>query len=240
MNIYEYQSFIPNVKLDGMIFYTPNAQCVWRIETLYTKEPDTIEWLKSIPSDGVLFDVGANIGIYTVFAAKRGVKVVAFEPEAMNYMVLCKNIYLNNLDNVTAYCVALTDRFSIDRLRVTKPEPGLSCHQFYDDVDYKGNHKNYEHQQGCVGMRMDSFSIYPTHIKIDVDGFEHLVLEGGHLCLNKATSVLIETDINNLNHQRMMGVMRDLGFEYDEAQAKASRRKDGPFKDIGNVIWTKS
>ena len=44
-------------------------------------------------------DIGANIGIYSLYAAKRGHKVVAFEPESQNFALLQRNISLNNLDN---------------------------------------------------------------------------------------------------------------------------------------------
>ncbi|MDA0225662.1 MAG: FkbM family methyltransferase, partial [Proteobacteria bacterium] len=90
----------PNMALDHegvrLRYYTPNAQTRWRVESLYTKEPDTIDWLCSMTREDLLFDVGANVGMYTIFAAAtRGTRVLAFEPEAQNYGILNTNIHGN-------------------------------------------------------------------------------------------------------------------------------------------------
>ena len=61
------------------------------------KEPDMIEWIESFNRNDILFDVGANIGLYSIFASKQGIKkVIAFEPEALNFALLNQNIFLNN------------------------------------------------------------------------------------------------------------------------------------------------
>ena len=79
-------------------YATPNKTTLWRAETLVTKEPGTIEWLEAITPGSVLLDVGANVGMYTVFAAViSGARVFAFEPESQNYALLCKNIVTNGI-----------------------------------------------------------------------------------------------------------------------------------------------
>ena len=80
---------------------------LWRAETYETKEPDTIEWIDSFFREGdVIYDIGANIGQYSLYAAKKlkgNCRILAFEPEALNYSKLNKNIVLNNLtDSITA------------------------------------------------------------------------------------------------------------------------------------------
>ena len=57
-------------------------------------------------------DVGANIGYYTCLAAARSPdgQVYAFEPDPDNFLLLQKNIELNNLDNVSASQAALSDK----------------------------------------------------------------------------------------------------------------------------------
>ena len=57
------------------IFSCPNSLIQWRAETFFTKEPETIEWINTFKSDETLFDVGANIGLYSIYAAQRGIKV---------------------------------------------------------------------------------------------------------------------------------------------------------------------
>ena len=81
-----------------MVFETPNDMTAWRVRSMYEKEPDTIRWLESIPEGAVLVDVGANVGMYSVFAAVvRKAKVYAFEPESQNYALLNANIAANSL-----------------------------------------------------------------------------------------------------------------------------------------------
>ena len=52
-----------------------------RARSLLSKEPETITWLDRLEEDDVLWDVGACVGSYSIYAAvRRGVRVVAFEP----------------------------------------------------------------------------------------------------------------------------------------------------------------
>ena len=64
-----------------MVFATPNQMTKWRADSIYEKEPCTLEWIDSFAADDVLFDIGANVGMYTIWAAAtRGCRVFAFEP----------------------------------------------------------------------------------------------------------------------------------------------------------------
>ena len=46
-----------------------------------------MDWIRTFNAQETLFDVGANIGVYSLLAAKAGFKVVAFEPEPQNFAV---------------------------------------------------------------------------------------------------------------------------------------------------------
>ena len=107
------QKLIPRCELEHagarMIFSTPNTGTRWRVETISTKEPCTLEWIAEFKPNDILVDVGANVGMYTVWAAAtRGARVFAFEPEAQNYALLNRNILFNDLQRATvkAYCMA--------------------------------------------------------------------------------------------------------------------------------------
>ena len=110
LTIEEYEKIQPivTVRHEGgdIVFFTPSSTAVWRAHTLASKEPETLEWIASFQPGDVLVDVGANVGTYSIWAAKtRSVRVFAFEPESQNYALLNRNIFLNNLsENVTAYC----------------------------------------------------------------------------------------------------------------------------------------
>ena len=57
----------------------------WRARTLLTKEPETIEWINTFSDKDVFWDIGANVGVYTLYAALRNIAVLSFEPSPSNY-----------------------------------------------------------------------------------------------------------------------------------------------------------
>ena len=67
------------------------------------KEPETIEWIDSFDQSKkiIFWDIGANIGIYSVYAATKfnNIEVVSFEPSTSNLRVLSRNISINNLQS---------------------------------------------------------------------------------------------------------------------------------------------
>ena len=72
-------------------FYTPNSRSKNRIITFSKKEPETLEWIESQKKDKCFFDIGANIGIYSVYNSivNEG-KTYCFEPSGFNTLQLIK------------------------------------------------------------------------------------------------------------------------------------------------------
>lgn len=191
--------------------------------------------------DGVLYDIGANVGTYSIYAGCKGIEVYAFEPEASNYSLLNKNIRLNDLKNVKAYCLALTNETSLSVLNLSTVESGGSLHAFSEKKDYALNDFTPVFEQGCVGMSLDDVSAFlpkPDHIKIDVDGFEHLVVNGGMNTIRNAKSVLIEINTNVREHMDIVDVMSH-DFLFEESQVLKARRTSGAMRGVGNYIFHK-
>lgn len=226
-------------------FSTPNRVTKWRVETLASKEPDTLDWIAGFARDDVLIDIGANVGMYSVLAAISGARVYAFEPESQNYAILNRNIIRNQLgDRVTAWCAAMTDRFALDCLHVGNFQPGDSCHTFGEALDYKLEPFNSILQQGSVSLTVDdilaSGSVaFPNHIKIDVDGLEHKVIAGALKTLGdeRLKSVLVELHTGLEEHRQIIGIMEKAGFSWSREAAEKATRQDGPFKGVGNHIF---
>lgn len=221
-------------------FLTPNEITKWRADTLLTKEPITIEWINQMAPGDVMFDVGANVGGYSVWAGVHGVKVYAFEPEAENYALLVKNLELNKLDT-QAYCLALSDKETIGKLHLSQRALGGSCHSFNEAVGVNLRPRQGP-TQGCVGLPLDELVARglpcPDHIKIDVDGLEFRVIKGAEKILqNGIKSVLVEVNSNLPEHQEMVRFMGELGFTYDQKQVDAATRKDGPFKGCAEYVF---
>lgn len=97
--------------MGGTIFATPNGVTEWRAATVFSEERDALAWIASFQPDEVSLDVGANVGMYTVWAAMtRGKRVYAFEPESQNCAILNRNTGLDGLGSkASAYCLALSD-----------------------------------------------------------------------------------------------------------------------------------
>ena len=242
MELSDYEKIVPNVTVDGMTFIVPNSHCAWRIETLYTKEEDTIDWIRSMQPGEVLYDIGANIGQYTIFAAMRGIHVQAFEPEAQNFALLCRNVAINKFapDAVMAWPLALADKPSISPIHLSTCMAGGSCHSYGESKDFHGNDKQFPYHHGSVATTIDIFAAknpIPDHIKIDVDGFEHLVIAGASGTLSHVKSVLIEINTAYPEHQGLIDYMKLRCFTPDLETAEKARRKDGPFKGVGNIIF---
>lgn len=226
-------------KYGDLLYAIVNDHTSWRVKTLYTKEKDTIAWIDSMSPGETFVDVGANIGIYTIYAAKRGLKVFAFEPEGQNYALLTRSIIVNEMD-VNAYCVALSDEFKADSLYLSAFIPGGSCHTFGEDLDHQLTKKERPAgtlKQGCIALPLDMLEIKADHIKVDVDGLEHKVIAGASRTIQNAKSVLLEINRNLSPHNELVSLMQAVGFQYDPVQAEEARRKEGIFKDCGNFIF---
>lgn len=229
---------IQRVEHKGIVakYHVPNDTVAWRVKTLLTKEPCTIDWIDSFKPGEVLYDIGANMGGYTVLAARNGVKVFAFEPEAQNYALLCRNMTLNDVEG-RAYPLAISDRPGLSALYLAVQQAGGSCNSLGEKVGFDLKEREGI-EQGAVAFRMDDLDLpKPDHIKIDVDGFEHKVIAGGLDAIKNAKSVLVEVNTNLPEHMEMVQKLKDLGLSFDQLQVDASMRKDGAFKGCAEYVF---
>ena len=250
ISLEQYESLVPvqRVQHDGVdvVYSTPTRFTKWRVDTLFTKEPDTIEWIRTFEPGEVLVDIGANVGMYTIWAAKtRGIRVYAFEPESQNYALLYRNIVLNRLsEQVIAYCAALSDESRFSLLHLSAFQIGGSCHSFGEKVDFKLEQRESKTSQGCISTTLDelvanSVVPMPDHIKIDVDGLEHKVLAGCRdvLADKRLKSILVEINTNLEVHRRIIDDLASLGFSYSSAQVAKALRVEGDFTGVGNHVF---
>jgi len=166
-----------------------------------TKEPFTIEWIRRWMQPGeVFYDIGANVGVYSLVAAKGpggGARVFSFDPSYGNIASLGVNILLNGVaDQVTPLPVALTDTTGRDVFALRSLEAGAARHTLGDAPSEEGPAL---YRQPVLTFRLDDLVQLaglplPNHIKLDVDGGELAVLEGAARTLESPAlrSVLIE------------------------------------------------
>lgn len=194
---------VREVSHDGLTlkFAAPNSLCDWRAKTFSTKEPETLEWIDSISQGSVLWDVGANIGLYSVYAAKkRNCRVWAFEPSVFNLELLARNIFANGLtDQVCIVPLALSDHLNASQMRMTTTEWGGALSTFGQDFGWDGEAIRQVFVFQTIGLSMEDavqkLAIpTPDYIKMDVDGLEHFILKGGVSVLKNVREILIEVN----------------------------------------------
>jgi len=207
-------------------FYCPGPIPHWRAETLLSKEPETIQWIDSFAPDTVFWDIGANVGVYSLYAAKRqNILVLAFEPSAANYHILSKNIEINKMDStVSGFCMAFSDVSEVGYLNMSNTIPGgaLSCFgQSQEDYTICGKNYDVSFNQGMIGFTIDDFierfsPPFPNYLKIDVDGIEDKIIAGATKTImnDQLKSVLIELDTEEKDYcNRVISVLENAGLK---------------------------
>jgi FkbM family methyltransferase len=99
-------------------FFVPNQVTNWRVDTYFSKEPETLEWIDSFEKKEnlIFWDIGANIGLYSIYNSLKNPKstTIAFEPSSSNLRVLTRNISINNLEkNIKVVPITLTNKENI-------------------------------------------------------------------------------------------------------------------------------
>ena len=186
-----------------LIFVTTDPQALQYPREFATREPETLAWIDAFETPCRFWDIGANIGVFSIYAGLRlGVQVRAFEPAAASYGALCRNIEANRLgDRVQAYCLAISDRTELGRLNLSGTNAGSVFNAFESTDDCFGNEIAVVFRQGMVGFSIDSFRrlfglAAPNYLKIDVDSIEERILAGARETLRDPDlrSVLIELE----------------------------------------------
>jgi FkbM family methyltransferase len=193
------------------------------------KEPWTVRWLEEYLQPGeVLYDVGANIGAYTLLAAVTvpAARVVSFEPSPANFAALCANLQLNAVtDTVTPIPLALGDHPRSATLDSDAATPGASPRL---EASASGPRALVDRLDD-VGDRFELPP--PDHVKLDVDGGELEVLAGAErtLAAGAVRSLMVELD-----RERESAVIERLrGFGFVLADRPSGRDRDRSLPTYG-------
>ena len=208
-------------------FFVPNQLLEWRVDTYFSKEPETLEWIDSFQEkDNLIFwDIGANIGLYSIYNSLKHPKstTIAFEPSSSNLRVLTRNISINNLEkNIKVVSIPLTNKENIfQEMKEGQFIEGGALNSFGERFDFEGKEFIPNMKYNLLGTTINYFlenSILdiPDYIKIDVDGIEHLILEGGDKFLNdkKVKSLSIEINENfKEQYDKVLNLMNKYEFK---------------------------
>jgi len=223
-------------------FYCPSKIASFRVKTFFTKEPETIEWMNVHGSEkNCLYDIGANMGIYSIYYAKKFKSdVYAFEPSFRNLDLLARNIKLNLLEKqIFLIPNPVSKKFLVSEFFQIQAIAGLAGATFADENIKNSLIKTINQDQKkkdmisykTLGLSIDNLIELnlikpPNLIKIDVDGNELDVINGCKKTIQnvKKVSILIETREETHNYVETM--LKNLGL-----------KKINQFR--ANLIWEK-
>lgn len=223
-----------------------NNATLWRANTLFEKEPVTIEWIRNFEPNSIFFDVGANVGVFSIFAALVSESIVySFEPEANNFLLLMENSLINDLSNkINAYQVGISDNDTFTNLYLSEFDKGRSHHMVGEELDPDLKKTDKIIKQGIFSTSLDklmnvwSFPA-PNYLKIDVDGIEYKIIDGAKkLLLNKdLKSILIEINPLRTQDKKIIDILENCGFKYDKKQVNLAKRKNGDHKGYAEYLF---
>ena len=185
------------MQLDSLAALRRTAACA--------KEPETVAWIVDHLRPGeVLFDLGANVGAYSLVAASvagdHG-KVVAVEPSAATFASLCANVRLNDLgERIVPLQCALGDSTRLGSFHYSSPDAGSALHRLAP-AGVQDPDSETAGSQTVPVFRLDELAALlglprPHLLKVDVDGPELAVLHGAGdlLASPDLRTVLVEID----------------------------------------------
>lgn len=214
------------------------------VERFKQDEPETLQWIDQwIKPGDTLWDIGANIGLYSLYAGLTpGVSVYAFEPSGLNFGLLVEHIERNNMGhNVKPLCVALSNVTKIENLHVSEFATG---HASNSVGRAESQFKSFDavFSQAVPVFTADDFcKIFhlapPDHIKLDVDGIEDSILEGAAKILHKVKTIVIEVEGRNAENVEagIEAPLRRAGFEEDLSYRSQGSCRNRLYVNRGNV-----
>ena len=227
-------------------FYVPNRLSYYRIETFSTKEPETLNWIDKFEKKTTFWDVGANIGLYSCYAAKkRECKVFAFEPSIFNIEWLGKNIFLNKLvEKIVVIPSPLSETVLENKLNFSSIEWGGALTTFGKSYGHDGKDLKKIFEFSTMGISMDEAKNLlkipqPMYIKIDVDGIEYLILKGGEKVLLNTKELSIEVNEKFTEQKNNCDkYLKELGFSLREKK-RSNLFKNTDYSTSYNQIWVR-
>jgi FkbM family methyltransferase len=155
-------------------------------------------------SNGVMLDIGANVGYYSILAAYAcpNGQVWSFEPSPRTYGILCENIQANRLQNVVARQLALGETHSMLKFNIYGD-------QALNSVSVSAEHRHPFFPGGPVqvlnvecttidDVMNDNHIERVDLIKLDIEGYEYFALKGAERLLARPDAPILVCEIEPL------------------------------------------
>lgn len=211
-----------------------------RAKKFYSHEPDTVKWISKFPRNSKFLDIGANIGIYSLYAAYKNCKCISIEPQSLNYALLNLNIFDNKFQNsISAYSICANDKSGPSHLYHSKEPKFGGAHTTFDrNINDEGRSFDIKFKTGSYAVVMDNFlnkiKFKPNFIKIDVDGNELNVLKGLKKTIKSKAlkSILIEINPDFEEHKKCIKLLSKEFSNYKKANIIKNNK-------IYNIIFSR-
>ena len=241
------------IQNDEIKFFIPNQLTEYRVNTFFTKEPDMLRWIDSFKKKNnlIFWDIGANIGLYSIYNAlkNKSSTTISFEPSTSNLRCLSRNISINNLeDKIKIFSLPLTNienKFLL--MNESKFNEGGALNTFGQEYNFEGKKFEAEMKYQLLGTTVNylldnQILTVPDYIKIDVDGIEHLILEGSNRYLEnkKIKSVIVEINENfTEQYKKVLAIMKKNQFKIlqNEPNTNELYKKSIKFQKTSNYIF---
>lgn len=204
-------------------------------------ETENLDFIDNIMPGEILYDLGACEGRFSIYAAKNGIRVIAFEPEQKNFEVFTQNIRLNEVaDKITAINAGVGAHQGTAVLNIGQPWAG-------------GHQKVVEHAEVRNDLAFDfvdrqtvnivsldeviekTGQPFPQYLKIDIDGSEMPFLNGAARTLQNKDlkGIIFELSEKDPHFGAILATFIDYGFVEDA-------RYDVPNEPgLFNIIFSK-
>lgn len=184
-----------SVVIDGNRMFLDKDDSM-RLSILNIYEPATVKYFRErIKPGGVILDIGAHIGYYTLMAAKyignKG-KVYAFEPNKDNFALLTKNARINGYKNAILINKAVTKSTKKARLFLSRASTGMHSLIDIDDDNRNSTIVDTVSLDDFFGKNPPRVSV----IKMDIEGGEYRAVEGMDRLLRRNKHVILFTEFS--------------------------------------------
>lgn len=212
-------------------FLPTNLTEYYRAITFFTKEEGTIAWLDRFLQEGdVLYDIGANVGLYSLYAGKLGrqIKTYAFEPHKFTFVNLMNNISSNGLlGAVVPISIPLSDVSDVSTMNYAQLDSGTSMSQLGHAFHPENGEFIPKLEEIVYSATLDDLIWKraiptPNHIKIDVDGNELKILKGmSKLLASIGKPRSIQVEINPGQKADVTEFLGGFGYKLDHVHYTA-------------------
>ena len=207
--------FIPESYLTTPICVYPTDDDKWvsgslRESGTWDKEGMVIikNVLSSLSTDAFLLDVGCNIGVFTLMAAKLGHHVVAVDPFRQNLFLLARSLVLGQLNaNVTLLHNAIGDKVELIALQEEKANIGGTQVKSLTDID------NIDDAHTAMAVTLDHLTPLLDNktvvIKMDIESYEWIALKGGYTFFQKVNipCIFMEWTFHKISTESALGII---------------------------------